>query len=203
MAGKVQATETLLWVWLTGECLPLSSPQCFLESITWRWFYKLHRLEVRVGWDSIYVMCYSESGPLQEVSISSLISVVWVQHLILLCSNCWKNWSKLSFGSMWCSINIITSTPSSLWGGLGVWDCHGDKDSARPACGKGAPLSLNPLTLMTCGQVPWVFRALLSVLHVFFWSHFPGFPGSEWQLQCWIPDKAPRGWWKHVCISTT
>lgn len=54
-----------------------------------------------------------------------------------------------------------------------MWDCHGDKYSATPACGKGAPLSLNLLTLMTHGKVPQAVYGLAFLYCKVSLSYFP------------------------------
>lgn len=97
-----------------------------------------------------------------------------------------------------CRINIITSALSCLCGGLGVWDCHGDKDSARPPCRKRA-CSFSKLINFgdTWQKYPRVFTALVFRVHASSSRPFLGFYGSEWQLQCWILAMLPWCWLGH------
>lgn len=58
-------------------------------------------------------------------------------------------------------------------------DCHGDKDSARPTCGEGTPLSLNPLTFRAHGKVPRGVYGLVFCLAWFLCHIFLDVPRSE------------------------
>lgn len=137
----------------------------------------------------------------QALTILQFISVVY-QFSILLCwlkteANC------LSWGSIWCGVNIRTSVPSCLWGGWGLWGCYSEKDSARPTCSKGLALFLNPLSLTTLG------KSLLGCLWLQFdfctaWLSWLSFSGLSWvrvTTSALNTRQGSIGGW--LCMSTT
>lgn len=61
-----------------------------------------------------------------------------------------------------------------------MWDRHGDKDSARPACSKGACSFTEPIDFDdTWQKYPRVFAAVVSVLHGPSGHPFLGFHESQ------------------------
>lgn len=142
-------------------------------------------------------MCYSEFGRISHLVHYSSYPLLYCRCLILLCPGCLKDWNRLpEFGQhIMTQPHNICSEPYRRWvGSVGLPWWQG---FFQPRLQQGSLLFF---------WTHWFWWHLAKVSSGIYslglctawlcWPLFPGFQGSERQLQL------PRGWLKNICIST-
>lgn len=145
------------------------------------WFHEIWKLEVRVTWDSVHVIYYSESGTYQAFNILQFISIVVLPVSNSSVFKLLKELEQVAWvgaaydeASTWEHLLPAISKEGEECGVAMVTKILPDPPAARELA-----LFLNPLTLTTLG------KSLLGCLWPRFdfctaWLFWLSFPGLSW-----------------------